>query len=81
MFSSSKDRPLVSIIIPTYKHAYLLRRAIDSVIAQSYQNWELIVIDNSSKDGSEELVSNYKNKKILFFAASDCTYPFASFNN
>ena len=56
MFSSSKDRPLVSVIIPTYKHAYLLRRAIDSVIAQSYQNWELIVIDNSSKDGSEELV-------------------------
>ena len=68
MFSSSKDRPLVSVIIPTYKHAYLLRRAIDSVIAQSYQNWELIVIDNSSKDGSEELVSNYKNKKILFLS-------------
>jgi len=68
MSSNLKEQPLVSIIIPTYKHAHLLGRAIDSVISQSYQNWELIVIDNSSNDGSEELVSSYQNKKILFFS-------------
>jgi glycosyltransferase involved in cell wall biosynthesis len=68
MSSNLQEQPLVSIIIPTYKHAHLLGRAIDSVISQSYQNWELIVIDNSSNDGSEELVSSYQNKKILFFS-------------
>ena len=68
MLSNSKEQPLVSIIIPNYNHAHLLERAINSVIVQTYQNWELIVIDNSSTDGSRELVSGFKNKNILFLS-------------
>ena len=41
--------PLVSVIIPTYNRAYTLRKAVDSVINQTFTNWELLVVDNSSQ--------------------------------
>ena len=56
-----------SIIIPTFKRRKKLRRAIDSVIAQTIDNWEIIVIDNNSNDGTKELIKSYKNKKIKFY--------------
>ena len=51
----------VSIILPTYNRASsYLKEAIDSVINQSYMNWELIVIDNNSTDNTIDLVKSYK---------------------
>ena len=47
-----------SIIIPTFKRRKKLRRAIDSVIAQTIDNWEIIVIDNNSNDGTKELIKS-----------------------
>ena len=60
-------RPQVSIIMPTYMRAELIGRAIKSVIRQTYHNWELIIIDNSSKDNTEEVVLNFNDKRIRFF--------------
>ena len=54
----------VSIIIPTYKRVEKLKRAIDSVLSQTFTNWEIIIIDNHSLDGTKELVDNYNNPKI-----------------
>jgi glycosyltransferase involved in cell wall biosynthesis len=48
-----------SIIIPTYNRAHLLSKAIESVISQTYSNWELIIIDDGSTDRTNELVDNY----------------------
>ena len=56
--------PLVSIILPTYKRVKKLKRAIDSVVAQTYINWELIIIDNNSNDGTKELIYSYNDSKI-----------------
>jgi len=56
--------PLISVIIPTYNRALMLKTAIDSVISQSYTNWELIVIDNESTDNTLELVLSYKHQNI-----------------
>ena len=56
--------PLVSIIIPTYNHAQFLESAIDSVRAQTVENWEVIVVNNFSQDNTTELVSSYKDKRI-----------------
>ena len=59
-----KKKCVVSIIIPTYKRVKKLKRAIDSVLNQTFINWEIIIIDNHSDDGTKELIDNYKNPKI-----------------
>ena len=41
--------PLVSVVIPTYNHAHFLGRALQSVLDQTYPNWEVILIDNHSE--------------------------------
>ncbi|UJH69042.1 glycosyltransferase family 2 protein [Allomuricauda sp. SCSIO 65647] len=60
-----KDSPLVSIIVPNYNGAEFLEECIDSVISQTYKNWELIICDDNSTDGSLEIVCKYKDKRIL----------------
>jgi glycosyltransferase involved in cell wall biosynthesis len=57
--------PLVSIILPSYNRANDLKRAISSVLKQSYTNFELIIIDNNSTDDTDEVISNYPDKRIL----------------
>ena len=52
----------VSIIIPTYKREALLRIALDSIFAQTYQDFEIIVIDDEGGDNTEQLVRKYGNK-------------------
>lgn len=51
--------PLVSIIIPNYNREELLKEALDSVIAQTYKNWEVVVIDDDSTDHSIEVLQEY----------------------
>jgi len=48
--------PKVSVIIPTYKRAYLLGRAMESVLDQTYQDFEIIVVDDTSSDETREVV-------------------------
>ena len=57
---------LFSIIIPTFNRKLLLERAVKSVIDQTYINWELIIVDNSSTDGTEELIKRLNNNKIKY---------------
>lgn len=59
-------RPLVSIILPTYNRASILRACIDSVLNQTYTNLELIVVDDFSKDNTRDILLEYmkKTKKI-----------------
>lgn len=48
-------KPLVSVIVPVYNVYPYLRDCVQSVQAQSYQNWELLLVDDGSTDGSGEL--------------------------
>lgn len=61
-----QDQPLVSIIIPTFNRAHLIGETLDSVLAQTYQNWECIVVDDGSTDGTEELLDEYVAKDARF---------------
>ncbi|WP_346693280.1 glycosyltransferase family 2 protein [Coprobacter fastidiosus] len=55
---------LFSIIIPTYNHAHLIERCLNSVISQTYHNWEAIVINNFSEDNTIEVVEQFKDSRI-----------------
>jgi glycosyltransferase involved in cell wall biosynthesis len=55
----SDQSVLVSVLMPTYGQAAFIRRAIDSLLAQSLTSWELIVIDDASPDETGEIVSGY----------------------
>lgn len=61
-----KKNPLVSVILPTYNRASLLPRAIKSVVNQTYNNFELIIIDDNSSDNTKEIVKNFEDKRIKY---------------
>ena len=64
---------LVSIIIPTFNRAHLLGETLNSVINQTYSNWECIVVDDGSSDYTEQLMEFYiqKDPRIIFVRRPD----------
>lgn len=58
--------PLVTIITPTYNREATLPRAIDSVLAQDFSDWELVIVDDGSTDDTAALVSSYTDSRIRF---------------
>ncbi len=63
-----QNKIFFSVIIPNYNQAHYLKKAINSVLKQSYQNFEIIVIDNNSSDNSKEVVESFQNNKIKLFS-------------
>lgn len=61
--------PLISIVIPIYNREKTLHYCIDSVLNQTYQNWELLLVDDGSTDSSAKICNNYANKdrRIHYF--------------
>ena len=58
------NTPVISIVIPTYNCAPLLRNALDSVLSQTFQDWEAIIVNNCSEDNTVEVVSSYHDSRI-----------------
>ncbi len=54
--------PLVSIILPVYNGERFLKQALDSIISQSYVNFELIIVDDNSQDNTPKIILEYKEK-------------------
>ncbi len=54
--------PAVSVIIPTYNRAELLPRALDSVVGQTYTDWEIVLIDDGSTDETSDVVRDYADR-------------------
>lgn len=55
-----------SIIIPTYNRAVFLPKAIESVLAQTYNDWELIIVDDGSTDNTKDVVAQYSDSRIRY---------------
>lgn len=67
--ATPEAQPLVSIIMNCYNGAKYLRDAIESVLAQEYQNWEVVFWDNQSVDGSASILQSYQDARIRYFYA------------
>jgi glycosyltransferase involved in cell wall biosynthesis len=61
---NTSSNPLVTVVIPTYNRIAFVQQAIASVIAQTYRNWELIVVDDGSDDGTPEAISKMTDPRI-----------------
>lgn len=62
-----ETNPVVSIILPTYNHAEYLSGAVESVLNQTYQSWELIIWDDGSTDNTRQLIELFHDKRIRYF--------------
>lgn len=61
------SKPFFSIVVPTYNRAKLIERPVRSVIDQTFQDWELIIVDDGSTDDTEAIISAYHEKRIRYY--------------
>lgn len=61
-----EDKPFFSIIIPSYNRAHILPRAIESVVKQDFQGWELLIVDDGSTDNTRDVVSAFNDPRIFY---------------
>lgn len=61
-YSASDSAPLVSVIVPSYNHASFLTRRLDSILNQTFRDFELIVLDDCSPDNSRDILRDYANR-------------------
>lgn len=58
---------MISILTPTYNHEKYISECIESVLKQTFQDWEMIIVDDGSIDKTASVVSNYKDPRIKYF--------------
>ncbi|QUX94562.1 hypothetical protein C0J08_03660 [Marinomonas sp. CT5] len=70
MYLEDSERPLISVLMNCYNGEKYLREALDSIVAQTYDNWELIFWDNQSSDNSKSILEEYlPDSRIKYFYA------------
>jgi len=67
MSQNKNNIPKVSVIIPTYNRAYLIGRALKSVLNQSYRDFEVIVVDDGSTDNTNEVIKSFIDERIRYY--------------
>ena len=67
--------PQVSVILPVYNAQSYLRESIDSILAQSFQDFELIIINDGSTDASLEIISSYGDERIILINQENAGLP------
>ena len=58
---------LVSIIMPSWNTERFIAETIQSVIDQTYTNWELLIVDDCSSDNTDEIVASFEDERIKYF--------------
>jgi len=62
MIMNKKNEPLVSVLMTTYNRSKYLSMAVESVMASTYQNWELLIVDDQSTDNCVEIAQAFAAK-------------------
>ena len=60
------DLPLVSVVTPAYNHEQFIGTCVDSVLSQTYTNWEQIIIDDGSTDDTRKVIARYRDPRIRY---------------
>ena len=58
------SNPKVSVVMTAYNSEEYINMSINSIVNQTYKNWEFVIINDHSNDGTEDILNNYKSKKI-----------------
>jgi len=74
-YTTSSSMPLISVIMPAYNVERFIAQAVQSVIDQSYWNWELIVVDDASTDGTPRVMGGFSDPRIRFFSIQKIGSP------
>ena len=78
----NKSNPFFSVVIPTYNRKNIINICIDSVLSQTYNNYEIIIIDNGSTDGTKDFInSNYNDYRIKYTFQNGSGSPASPRNN
>lgn len=78
-----QEKPLISVCMLCYNHEKYVAQSIQSILDQTYKNWELIITDNASTDSSRQIIEDYvlKDKRIKFYPLEYNSYPSGGVNN
>ncbi len=78
-----QDKPLISVCMLCYNHEKYVAQSIQSIIDQTYRNWELIITDNASTDNSRKIIEEFakSDKRIKFSFLDYNSYPSVGINN
>jgi glycosyltransferase involved in cell wall biosynthesis len=66
VIEKKQKKPRVSVIIPTYNRGWIVKEAIESVLAQDYRDFELIVVDDGSTDNTDDILNSYRGDIMVF---------------
>jgi glycosyltransferase involved in cell wall biosynthesis len=75
MLNSVNNLPLVSIVMPAYNAGAFICETIQSVLAQTYTNWELIIVNDASSDDTEAIVRQFTDSRIYYIASERLGSP------
>lgn len=72
--AATSESPKVSVILTSYNHEPFIRKAIESALDQTFQDFELIIWDDASTDRSWEIIKSYADPRIKAFRNEICRY-------
>ena len=64
--TAAVSQPSISILMPSYNHARFIRAAVESILAQSFPDFELLIVDDGSVDASKDIISSFQDNRIRY---------------